>query len=212
MIEKLDRSNDRALAFKLSGKLHDADYKEFVPQIDQAISTGRSKLRSFCEHYGTAILPAKPYMARHKGKIERGIGYVKGNSLKGRKFTALEEQNRHLQEWERTVADTRIHGTTRRHVGQVFEQIERPALRPLPRSTVMGSMRNALHAGTIPNSTATISAIAAVNPSTVGSMPMASSRGRFAGAIARSSRMPIQASATPAHAPSAVSRNASASI
>jgi transposase len=91
------------------------------------------KLRGFCEHYGTAILPAKPYMARHKGKIERGVGYVKGNSLKGRTFAALEAENRHLQDWERTVADTRIHGTTRQHVGQVFEQIERPALRPLPR-------------------------------------------------------------------------------
>ena len=45
----------------------------------------------------------------------------------------------------------------------------------------MGSVRNALHAGTIPKSTATASAIAAVNPSTVGSMPMASSRGRSPG-------------------------------
>ena len=76
----------------------------------------------------------------------------------------------------------------------------------------MGSMRNALHAGTIPKSTATASAIAAVNPRTVGSMPTASSRGRFAGAIVRSWRMPIQASATPAHAPRPVSTNASASI
>ncbi len=91
------------------------------------------RLRGFCEHYGTAILPAKPYMARHKGKIERGIGYVKSNSLKGRAFGSLDEQNRHLQDWERTVADTRIHGTTRQHVGQVFDQVERPALRPLPR-------------------------------------------------------------------------------
>jgi len=91
------------------------------------------KLRAFCEHYGTAILPAKPRMARHKGKIERGIGFVKGNSLKARTFATLAEENRHLQDWERTVADTRIHGTTRQHVGQVFEQVERPALRPLPR-------------------------------------------------------------------------------
>ena len=75
----------------------------------------------------------------------------------------------------------------------------------------MGSVRNALHAGTIPKSTATASAIAAVNPSTVGSMPMASSRGRFAGAIVQP-RVPIQASATPAHAPRPVSTNASASI
>jgi transposase len=42
------------------------------------------KVRSFAEHYGIAILPAEPYTTRHMGKIERGIGYVKGNALKGR--------------------------------------------------------------------------------------------------------------------------------
>ena len=31
------------------------------------------------------------------------------------------------------VADTRIHGTTKRHVGKLFESVERAALRPLPR-------------------------------------------------------------------------------
>jgi transposase len=91
------------------------------------------KLRDFCVHYGTAILPTKPYMPRHKGKIERGIGYVKGNALKGRTFGSLEEQNQHLERWEQAVADTRMHGTTRQQVGQVFTETERPALRPLPR-------------------------------------------------------------------------------
>ena len=90
------------------------------------------KVRSFCEHYGTVILPAKPYAARHKGKIERGIGYVKSNALKGRRFAALSAANTHLLEWETAVADTRIHGTTRKQVGKVFEQVERPALLPLP--------------------------------------------------------------------------------
>ena len=28
------------------------------------------KLRSFCQHYGVVILPTKPYMPRHKGKVE----------------------------------------------------------------------------------------------------------------------------------------------
>ena len=46
------------------------------------------KLQSFAQHYGTVILPTKPYTPRHKGKIERGIGYVKNNGLKGRTFTA----------------------------------------------------------------------------------------------------------------------------
>ena len=90
------------------------------------------KLRDFCGHYGTVILPTKSYTPRHKGKIERGIGYVKGNSLRARTFSSLNEQNEHLAHWERTIADTRIHGTTRRHVGQMFQEIERPALRPLP--------------------------------------------------------------------------------
>jgi hypothetical protein len=42
------------------------------------------------------------------------------------------EQNRFLAEWESTVADTRIHGTTRKQVGKVFAEVEKPALLPLP--------------------------------------------------------------------------------
>jgi transposase len=90
------------------------------------------RVEAFCRHYGTVILPTKPRMPRHKGKVEREIGYVQGNGLKGRTFTSLAAQNQHLREWEHGVADTRIHGTTRQHVGKVFEQIERPALLPLP--------------------------------------------------------------------------------
>jgi hypothetical protein len=90
------------------------------------------KLRSFADHYGLAILPTRPRMARHKGKIESGIGYVKDNALKGHTFTSLQEQNRHLLTWETTVADVRIHGTIRKQVGKFFEEVERPALRPLP--------------------------------------------------------------------------------
>jgi hypothetical protein len=61
------------------------------------------------------------------------VAYVQDNALKGRTFDSLEAQNAHLAEWERTVADTRIHGTTRRQVGKVFAEVERAALRPLPR-------------------------------------------------------------------------------
>jgi len=90
------------------------------------------KIQSFCEHYGTVILPTKPYTPRHKGKIERGIGYVKNNALKGRKFSSLAEQNRHLLNWETCVADTRIHGTTRKQVGKLFREEEKTNLLPLP--------------------------------------------------------------------------------
>ena len=90
------------------------------------------KLRSFCQHYGVVILPTKPYMPRHKGKVEAGVKYVQSNALKARKFGSLQEQNEYLARWEATVADTRIHGTTRQHVGKVFREAERPALQPLP--------------------------------------------------------------------------------
>jgi hypothetical protein len=91
------------------------------------------KLRSFCQHYGVVILPTKPYMPRHKGKVESGVKYVQNNALKAKKFASLEDQNDHLARWEAAVADTRIHGTTRRHVGRVFLEVERAALQPLPR-------------------------------------------------------------------------------
>jgi transposase len=90
------------------------------------------KLRAFGEHYGVAILPTRPWTPRHKGKIEAGVRYVKGNALKGHVFHSLEEENRHLLDWERTVADQRIHGTIRQQVGRLFAEVERPALRPLP--------------------------------------------------------------------------------
>jgi transposase len=90
------------------------------------------KIQAFADHYGTAILPTKPRTPRHQGKVERGVDYVQENGLKGHTFTSLEAQNRHLLEWETAVADTRIHGTTRKHVGKVFEDVERPALLPIP--------------------------------------------------------------------------------
>jgi hypothetical protein len=39
-----------------------------------------------------------------------------------------------LAEWESSVADTRIHGTTRQQVGRIFTTVEQAALLPLPAS------------------------------------------------------------------------------
>ena len=90
------------------------------------------KVRSFAEYYGFVFWPTRPRTPRHKGKVEKGIDYVQSNALKARRFTRLEEQNAFLLDWELTVADTRIHGTTRRQVGKHFADVERAALVPLP--------------------------------------------------------------------------------
>ena len=91
------------------------------------------KINEFCKHYGFALLPTRPATPRHKGKVERGVDYVQENALKGKTFESLAEQNAHLDHWEKSVADTRIHGTTKRHVGKAFEENERGCLGPLPK-------------------------------------------------------------------------------
>ncbi len=54
------------------------------------------------------------------------------NALKVKKFESLAEQNQYLIEWEKNVADTRIHGTTKKHVGKQFIEVEKATLGPLP--------------------------------------------------------------------------------
>ena len=89
------------------------------------------KLESFCRHYGTALLPCRPYFPEHKGKTESSIKYLKSNALKGRTFGSLAEENAFLAHWENTVADQRIHGTTRQQVAALFSE-EKKVLLPLP--------------------------------------------------------------------------------
>ena len=50
MIETLPTSSDNVLAFKLSGKLHDEDYKTFVPAIDAAL-TKHAKVRLLAQFH-----------------------------------------------------------------------------------------------------------------------------------------------------------------
>ena len=89
------------------------------------------KLIAFCRHYGCSLMPCRPKTPEHKGKTEAGIKYVKSNGLRGRTFASLAAHNEYLRHWEKTVADVRIHGTTRQQVGAHFVE-EQKSLRPLP--------------------------------------------------------------------------------
>ncbi len=103
-----------------------------VTQADWYDPELNPKIIEFCKHYRCAFIPTRPRTPRHKGKVERGVDYVQENALKGREFESLSQQNAQLDHWERTVADTRIHGTTKKQVAAVFESVERAALKPLP--------------------------------------------------------------------------------
>lgn len=107
--------------------------KAAVKQADWYDPEIHPKLQSFAAHYGTAFVPTKPYTPEHKGKVESGVKYAKNNGLKGHVFQSLADQNDHLLDWEENVADTRLHGTTKKQVRKQFEEVERQTLLPLPR-------------------------------------------------------------------------------
>jgi transposase len=87
---------------------------------------------AFCRDRGLSARACRPRRARTKGKIERGVGYVKHNALAGRSFASFQAVQGHLAWWAVEVADRRVHGTTREQPILRFERDERRALRPLP--------------------------------------------------------------------------------
>jgi transposase len=87
---------------------------------------------TFCRDRGLTAKACRPRRARTKGKIERGVGYVKHNALAGRSFASFADLERHLTTWQIEVADRRIHGTTKERPAVRFERDERMALRALP--------------------------------------------------------------------------------
>jgi len=76
MIEQLPLTADGVLAFKLSGKLHDADYQHFVPTIDAALVT-HPKVRLLAQFHdfqgwdARALWDDIKFSTTHCTKIER---------------------------------------------------------------------------------------------------------------------------------------------
>jgi transposase len=89
--------------------------KQAVEQHD--VTTGvvrwNKQFLDFAEHHGFLPVASPPYWPRVKGKVERGVGYIKTSFLEGRSFSDLDDLNRQLGVWLDTVANVRTHGTTR---------------------------------------------------------------------------------------------------
>ena len=87
--------------------------------------------RDVLAHYGVVALPCRVGDPDRKGKVEAGVGHAQKTPLKGLRFETLEAAQAYLDRWETNWADTRIHGTTKRQVAEMFAE-ERSALGPLP--------------------------------------------------------------------------------
>ena len=88
--------------------------------------------RKYLTESGFLISPCKVRTPRHKGKVEAGgIKYLKSNFLPGRNFIDIDEANEKLLLWCMEKGK-RIHGTTKRVPLEVFDEVEKESLLPLP--------------------------------------------------------------------------------
>ncbi len=100
-------------------------------EIDGGTELNRS-YRELARHYGFKIDPAPPRQPKKKGKVEAGVKYAKGNFFSGRAESDVDVLRPELARWVREVAGQRVHGTTGRRPLEVFEDVERASLLPLP--------------------------------------------------------------------------------
>jgi transposase len=87
------------------------------------------------QHYGIAVLPARPYKPRDKAKVENAVGIVERwilAALRHRKFFLIADLNEAIEELLERLNNRRFRkrdGTR----ASLFADIDRPALQPLPR-------------------------------------------------------------------------------
>jgi transposase len=89
-------------------------------------------------HYGTAILPARPYRPKDKAKVEVGVQVV-GRwilaRLRNRRFYSLAALNEAIHGLLDDLNDRVLRGWGRSR-RQLFDELERPALVPCPTNTM----------------------------------------------------------------------------
>jgi transposase len=88
-------------------------------------------LVDFARHHGFHPRACRPYRAKTKGKVERPYRYIREDFFLARSFQNLDDLNAQLRHWLDTVANPRVHATTRRVVAEAFAE-EQPQLQPLP--------------------------------------------------------------------------------
>ena len=91
--------------------------------------------QQLAEHYGVAVVPARPYKPKDKSKAELGVQIVQRwilARLRHHTFFSLSELNQCIHALLEELNDKpfkQLPGNRR----QAFEQLDRPALQPLPR-------------------------------------------------------------------------------
>jgi len=89
------------------------------------------RYKDFADHFGFTIRACGVGQAHEKGRVENAVGYIKKNFLAGLELSDFAGVNPAARRWLDTVANGRIHGTTKRRPAELF-QTEQLRLKPLP--------------------------------------------------------------------------------
>lgn len=76
----------------------------------------------FARHYGFEIVACAPAKGNEKGRVERGVGYVKGNFLTGLELPDFVALNPAARVWLETVANVRLHRETQRRPADLWAE------------------------------------------------------------------------------------------
>ena len=88
----------------------------------------------FAQHYGIAIMPARPYKPKDKPIAEGSVGWLETwllEWLRDQQFFSFAELNRAIKQRVKALAERRFQKRPGSRASE-FEAFDRPALRPLP--------------------------------------------------------------------------------
>jgi len=86
---------------------------------------------AFAKHYGFTPWACRPRHSDRKGKVERPFSYLEADFLRGSSFDSWDDLNTKALHWLNTVANKRVHSTTREVPDERFKA-EKDLLIKLP--------------------------------------------------------------------------------
>jgi len=108
--------------------------KAAVTKPDRYDPSFQRTFAEYARHRGFVIDAAVARHAKGKPVVERGVQYLRESFFRGEHWIDRDHVQREAVRWCLDVAGQRIHGTTRKRPLAVFENVEKPALRPLERA------------------------------------------------------------------------------
>ena len=130
-------------------KMHDAAFRYFGGCPEECVYD-QTKLVVIKEEYrelvlnnefaryatyaGFNIRACEGYDPESKGKVEAGVKFVENNGFYGEEFANWGELQRYTLEWLDTIANLRVHGTTKQIPQILFDSKEKAYLKPYSHS------------------------------------------------------------------------------